>query len=255
MENQRASISIVESNQEAAPKAPELTAAALHVWEVPLIVPEASFLDCKNLLSKDEAERASRFHFERDARKFTVARGSMRSILSRYSGLPAKETRFLYSKHGKPSLAGGGRDIRFSISHSGDYALVAVALGREIGVDIEKIREDIETDKLAERFFSESERGAIRALRAEHRVLAFFRCWTCKEAFLKAQGVGLSRPLGSFDVEVNPLREAQLLATRPDHNESHLWVLCDIAPAAGYAAAIAAEGVLQEVTVLRHGRS
>jgi 4'-phosphopantetheinyl transferase len=232
-------------------KVPALPLAAIHVWQVSLVVPESSFLEFSNLLSQDERERASRFHFERDARKFTVARGSTRSILSAYVKQARPDLQFTYSQHGKPSIGGASGEIRFSVSHSGDFALVAVTCGREVGVDIEKIREDVETDKLAERFFSEAERLAIRALPAERRVPAFFRCWSCKEAFLKAQGVGLSRPLDSFDVEVDADRPARLLATRPSADEARRWLLYDIEAPAGYAAAAAAEGAVSDVTILR----
>jgi len=248
-----AAISIIEfrSDSEARPIPPAMAPTAIHVWELPLIVPESSLHAYKSLLSPDERDRAARFHFERDARKFSVARGRLRSILAMYVGLSPQDLCFIYSGQGKPSLRTSPRDIRFSISHSGDLALVAVALGREVGVDIEKIREDVETDKLAERFFSDAERNAIRDLGTEQRVAAFFRCWTCKEAFLKAQGVGLSRSLSSFDVEVNPAHTARLLATRPDSDESQRWVLHDIATAAGYTAAAAAEGMVNNITILR----
>jgi len=232
-------------------KAPTLSPTAIHVWELPVLVPESSFLEFASLLSQDERERAARFHFERDASKFTVARGSTRSILSAYVKQTPRDLQFAYSQYGKPSITGSSSEIRFSVSHSGDFALVAVARGREVGVDIEKIREDVETDRLAERFFSEAERLAIRHLAAEQRVPAFFRCWTCKEAFLKAQGVGLSRSLGSFDVEVNADRPARLLATRPIADEAHEWFLFDIEAPSGYAAAVAGEGAVTDITILR----
>jgi 4'-phosphopantetheinyl transferase len=253
LESLRTAISVIDlkSDETLVRKAPALSRTAIHVWEFPLVVPQSLRLECGALLSLDERERAARFHFERDAHKFTVARGSLRSILSSYVGTPPGDLRFNYSTHGKPSISGSSSELRFSISHSGDFALVAVARGREVGVDIEKIREDVETDKLAERFFSEAERIAIGRLVTEQRVPAFFRCWTCKEAFLKAQGVGLSRSLSSFDVEVNTDRAARLLATRPQERESNAWILYDIKTAAGYAAAVAIEGSVNDITILR----
>lgn len=253
LESPRVAVSIVEiiSSGAAVQKVPALPLAAIHVWEFPLVVAESLFVEFASLLSPDERERAARFHFERDARKFTVARGSARSILSAYVKQSSRDLQFSYSHYGKPSIAGSSSGFRFSVSHSGDFALVAVARDREVGVDIEKIREDVETDKLAERFFSAAERLAIRHLVADRRVAAFFRCWTCKEAFLKAQGVGLSRPLGSFDVEVNTDRKAQLLATRPSGHEADTWTLYDIEAPRDYAAAVAVEGSVNEITILR----
>jgi 4'-phosphopantetheinyl transferase len=232
------------------PQVPMLLASEIHVWEFPLMISESAFANFEKLLSHDERTRASRFHFENDARRFAVARASVRSVLAGYTLSPARDLRFVYSQHGKPSLATPAPDVRFSVSHSGDFALLAVALGREVGVDIEAIREDVETDKLAERFFSVRERHCFRTLPPKKRVLAFFRCWTCKEAFLKAQGIGLSRSLGSFDVDLNPDQPAHLVSTRPDPSEADRWSLHEVEPPAGYAAAAAVEGSITAMSIL-----
>jgi 4'-phosphopantetheinyl transferase len=202
------------------------------------------------LLSPDERNRASRFHFERDSQRFTVARASMRAILAAYTNAPAGELRFkLYAKD-KPALEPLS-DIRFNISHSGDMALLGIAFRREVGVDIEAIRTNVEIENLAERFFSPHERETIRSLPEQDKVAAFFRCWSCKEAFLKAQGVGLSRSLNSFDVEVNPARPGRLIATRPDANETERWCLHTMETVQGYAAAVSAEGAISEMKIMR----
>jgi 4'-phosphopantetheinyl transferase len=202
------------------------------------------------LLSPDERHRASRFHFERDSQRFTLARASMRAILSAYTGTPADQLRFQLSANDKPALEPLS-DIRFNISHSADMALLGIAFRREVGVDIEAIRTNVEIENLAERFFSPHERDSIRSLPDPEKVAAFFRCWSCKEAFLKAQGVGLSRSLNSFDVEVNPARPARLIATRPDANETERWSLHTMETVQGYAAAISAEGAIAELKVVR----
>lgn len=256
MDDQDSSVSVKRTDLDEAIPQPvgKLGESSVHVWEVSLVVSETSFVEDRQLLSPDELARASRFHFEKDARKFTTARGRVRSILSQYTGLSPRELSFENSPQGKPSLSHPAKDIRFSVSHSGDKALIAVSLGFEVGVDIEHIRPDVETDKLAARFFSAAECSAIRALPAQCQVSAFFRCWTSKEAFLKAQGVGLSRELGSFDVEVDPSRRAQLLATRPDSTEVSRWNLYDLGIDDDYAAALAAGRRLEEITIFRSPR-
>jgi len=233
------------------PPVPALSGSAIHVWEFPLATSESALADLVKLLSADERVRASRFHFEKDSHRFTVARASVRAILAGYTLSQAGDLQFLYSQQGKPALADDARDIRFSISHSGDLALLAVALGREVGVDVEAIREDVETDKLAERFFSPRERESLRALSLEKRGRAFFRCWTCKEAFLKAQGVGLSRELGSFDVEVDPAQPARLISSRPNSDEAERWWLKDVETLPEYAAAVAIQGSITEMRIFR----
>ena len=233
---------------------PSLTSSDVHVWRIPLGLREDDFSDLRDLLADEERERAARFHFEKDARRFIIARGSVRTILAAYTHSQARDLHFFYSPQGKPSLAQGASEVRLSVSHSGDLALLAVARSREVGVDIECVREDIETDKLAERFFSTRERESLRALPQEKRVAAFFRCWSCKEAFLKAQGVGLSRSLNSFDVDVNVGHPARLLATRPDPTEAGRWSLRELAVAEGYAAAVALEGTIGVLSTLTYGR-
>ncbi len=224
---------------------PALTAEEVHVWQMSV--------ELAGVLSREEHERASKFHFERDRRCFIVSRGSLRTLLAAYSKTKPAALQFAYSKHGKPSLVDCGLDLRFSLAHSGELAAVAVTVGRELGIDVELIREDIETDKLAERFFSEHERLGIRDLPEQKRVDAFFRCWTSKEAFLKAQGVGLSRGLTSFDVEVNPDLPARLLATRPEPREAQGWNLAEIQTRSGYAAALASEGKTGEIRLFGLG--
>ena len=247
----RISIADLHSGKTLAASAMPLRASEVHVWEIPLLASESSFSDYRNLLSPDESARAARFHFEKDSRRFTIARASLRLILGRYAEIPPAALRFVCSEHGKPSLTDVDLDIRFNLSHSGQFAMIAVTRGQNVGVDVEAVREDVETDKLAERFFSARERAAIRALSPEERVAAFYRCWTCKEAFLKGQGIGLFRSLGSFDVEVRPRVSARLLSTRPDSKESSRWFLHEIPTAPGYAAAIAIEGSVSAITLLR----
>jgi 4'-phosphopantetheinyl transferase len=228
-----------------------LAPGEIHVWQFPLTASESAFEDFTELLSSDERMRASRFHFEKDARRFTIARASMRIILAAYSAMPARDLRFVDSKNGKPALASAAVDIHFNLSHSGNLGLLGVALGREVGVDIEVIRSNIEIDQLAERFFSAHECESLRGLLEQERIAAFFRCWTCKEAFLKAQGVGLSRSLASFDVEVNPAQPACLLATRPDEEEAARWSLYNIGNIEAYAAAVAVAGSVAAVKIMR----
>jgi 4'-phosphopantetheinyl transferase len=246
-------IAVTELSREKLlePSVPTLAPSSIHIWQFPLAISNIPLSDYAALLSEDEKDRASRFHFEKDTRRFTVTRAAVRSILGGYTGSSGHELRFDYSHYGKPRLVNATTDIRFSVSHSGEWALVAVALGHDVGVDLEQMRANVETGTLAERYFSERERVSLRELSNEERVQSFFRCWTCKEAFLKGQGFGLSRSLESFDVEVNPVRPARLLATRPDAEEGKRWSMHDIPTQHNYAAAVAWEGSIAEMKILR----
>lgn len=233
------------------PQVPGLSASSIHVWQFPLTLSDHPLDKYSVLLSEDECARAARYRFEKDARAFTVARASVRCILAGYINARAQNLHFDYAHYGKPALANLAKDIRFSVSHSADLGMLAVALGREVGVDIENIQRNVDTDQLAERFFSEHERVSLRQLSGNERVRAFFRCWTSKEAFLKGQGLGLSRDLNSFDVEVNSNRPARLMATRPDAEEAKIWSLYDISSEQDYAAAVAWESSISEIKILQ----
>lgn len=251
--DQKLGITVTELRKDCLfePPVPEVSGSSIHIWQFPLALSGTSLNDFTALLSEDERARRSRFRFEKDARSFTVARASVRSILGGYIGSRGHDLRFDYSHHGKPALSDVSNDIRFSISHSGDLAMLAVTRGSEVGVDLELIRDNIEIDQLAARYFSEQEGASLRKLSDGERMRAFFRCWTCKEAFLKAQGLGLSRSLGSFDVEVNPDLPARLLATRPNSEEAALWSLHDISAQDNYAAAVAWEGSISWIKIFR----
>lgn len=223
---------------------PALGRGDVHVWRTGLDQPAGAVALLAESLSGDERDRAARFYFERDRRRFTVARGELRALLGAYLGVPAAAIAFDYGSHGKPRLAGAlaAGDLRFNVSHSAGVALYAVARGREVGVDVEGHREDFATAEIAERFFSPAERGALAALPLDRRCAAFFACWSRKEAYIKARGLGLSLALDGFDVSLAPGEPAALLATRDDPAERDRWTLRALDPGPGLAGAIAAEG-------------
>ena len=132
--------------------------------------------------------------------------------------------------------------IRFNLSHSHGVALYAVTRGREVGIDLEYIRSDLEVEQIAERFFSRREIATLRALPIDLRTDAFFLCWTRKETYLKARGEGLSLPLDQFDVSLIPGEPAALLSTHRGSHEALRWSLQELTPAPGYVAALGVEG-------------
>ena len=226
-----------------AEQPPPLTADDVHVWRVALDVGEAVLARLRETLADDERRRAERFHFEKDRRHFTAGRGALRSILAGYLGRRPQDVRFTYTNYGKPLLADeSGMALRFNLTHSHGLALLAVALGRDVGVDVERVRDNLEGEQLAERFFSPREVAALLALPPALRREAFFHCWTRKEAYIKANGKGLSLPLDQFDVSLHPDEPAALLATHHDPAEAGRWSMRSLAPGDGFAAALAVEG-------------
>jgi 4'-phosphopantetheinyl transferase len=229
---------------DAPPAALTLSNHDVHVWRTSLELNTDHVRRLRQTLSADEIVRAERFHFERDRRHFIVARGVLRMILSRYLGLGPHQLGFCYSSYGKPALATApGRDwLRFNVSHSHELALYAITCGREVGIDIEYMRDDVATDAIAERYFSPREVRTFRALPAPQRREAFFACWTRKEAYIKARGEGLSFPLDRFDVSLAPGEPPALLRTLGDPHEACRWSLRALAPGAAYMAALVVEG-------------
>jgi 4'-phosphopantetheinyl transferase len=224
----------------AGPLSPVIGDHEVHIWKVDLAGKNAIEMDA--LLSPDERARAARFHFERDRQRFVVARGSLRTVLSRYSNLPAGALEFGQTEYGKPFLTNPAEtDLSFNLSHSGNLALIAVTRRREVGVDIECMRDDFATDEIAAHFFSAEEVAQLRRVPLGLRTEAFFNCWTRKEAYIKARGEGLSRSLDSFDVSLAPGVPAALLRSRCDPSDVSRWNLHELFPAADYAAAIAIE--------------
>jgi 4'-phosphopantetheinyl transferase len=216
----------------------------VHLWRADLDAIRSQEARWRELLSPDESKRADRFHFDRDRQRFSAARAVLREILAAYLDGDSKSLNFCYSKKEKPSLGQphAASRIRFNISHSGGIALLAFSRGREVGVDVEQIKRDIEVEAIGRRFFSAHEQGQLFALPAEQQVEAFFRCWTRKESYIKATGDGLSLPLSQFDVSLAVGEKDALGATRPDAGEAEKWLLTDASTELGYAAALCVRG-------------
>jgi len=219
----------------------------VHVWRTSLARDDSEVERLWAALTPDERERARRFHFERDRRRFVVARGVLREILGRCLGLAPALIRFAYNEYGKPSLMEEAGGLRFNASHSAEAALYACTLGREVGIDIELLRDDFASFEIAERFFSKTEVRSLGSLPAHLRTQGFFNCWTRKEAYIKALGEGLSHPLHSFSVSLAPGEPARLISTDTALLEADRWSLVDLKPFEGYAAALAIRGSDPEI--------
>lgn len=219
---------------------PTLSTDEVHLWHANLDDHAADSLQL--LLTEDEVSRANRFHFARDRNHYIVARGLLRKLLAGYLGTGAGELRFAYAEKGKPALAESQRSLNFNLAHSRGLAIYAFSVGREVGVDLEFMREDLAGDKIAERFFSPPEIVALKAVPPELRKRAFFDCWTRKEAYIKARGDGLSMPLDEFDVSLAPGEAAALLRNHKEPAEVTRWTMQSITVASGYAAALVVEG-------------
>jgi 4'-phosphopantetheinyl transferase len=225
-----------------APARPELGPKAIHVWTLAVRSLHTKLPEPRDLLSSEELERWQRFRFDVDRQRFAVGREGLRILLAGYTEADPTSLCFAPSDMGKPQLSHPATDLRFNLSHSHEYIMVAVTRHREIGVDLEFQREAIEIDQLADRFFSSSERNYLKQVVPRDRSKRFFQLWTAKEALVKAMGSGLAIPLSSFDVDLHPISGARLIATRPDAGQAARWNLQTIPAPEGYVAALGVEG-------------
>jgi 4'-phosphopantetheinyl transferase len=211
----------------------------VHVWFVELKAGGHSLDACARSLSPDERDRASRFRFEHLKTSFTLSRGVLRVLLECYLGMEAKRLLFAYGPRGKPMLAFPETTLDFNLAHSGRIAAYAFAVGCRLGIDIEEIRPVADQEDIVRRFFSQEECEEWLCLDASERQDAFFRCWTRKEAFIKAMGDGLSMPLDSFQVSLRPEAPASLIRAEGDPEAAGRWSFSSLTPARGYTGSLA----------------
>jgi 4'-phosphopantetheinyl transferase len=222
---------------------PALSRDEVHVWRAVLVQPNPVIQALWYTLDQGERDRAERFHFQHDRERFIVAHGLLRTILGGYLGVVPRQLRFCYGAYGKPGLAPEcDTALSFNLSHAHELALFAITRDRAVGVDIEHTRPGIASIAIAERFFSPHEVAALQAIPDAQRSLAFFTCWTRKEAYIKARGEGLSLPLDQFEVSLAPGAPAALLDVAGDQRERDRWQLRALDPGPGYVAALAVEG-------------
>lgn len=192
-------------------------------------------------LSSDELERARRCHFDRDRRRFVVARAYLRELLGERLGVLPEAVEFSCGEYGKPALGGrfAGETWQFNLSRCGELAIFALsASGYRVGVDVEEMREVRGAEEIAAHCFSLRERAAYRALAPVDQPLGFLNCWTRKEAFVKALGEGMSFAYDRFDVSLAPGEPARILRVDDRRGDESGWDMAPLAPALGYVAAL-----------------
>ncbi|HEX8905118.1 MAG TPA: 4'-phosphopantetheinyl transferase superfamily protein [Longimicrobiaceae bacterium] len=229
---------------EPAPPHLALGGGEVHVWRASLAASAHELARHHAILSDEERSRAERFRFDLHRNRFIAGRAIQRLVLARYLDADPAALTYALAEHGKPALDGshGGSGLRFNVSNSADGLLIAVARGRELGVDLEAVLPVSDRDAVARRFFSAPENLVYDTIAEHERDLAFFTCWTRKEAYIKALGEGLSMPLDRFDVTLRPGEPAQLLCTRGAAGEAARWTLRELDPGPGWLGALAVEG-------------
>jgi 4'-phosphopantetheinyl transferase len=233
-----------------ATNAPALADDEAHAWAVPLAVDLAVRQAFWDSLSADERERAQEFRFDELRQRFVVAHGAVRTVLSHYLGQRPKGIGFALDDRGKPRLGSeyAATNLHFNLSHSDDLALILVAKGCEIGIDVEQVRDVSRLEHIARRFFHPAEAAAVLATDAAARNEAFLRCWTAKEAVLKAYGTGIADSLDAFQVPLTESFEGWIdLSALPKPDKGSQCWLRRISPCDDYVAAAAFMGSQRRV--------
>lgn len=227
---------------------PRLTEGEVQLWRIDIQQSLAFAATLAGMLSPDERERAGRYYAAKHSNQFVVCRAALRWILGRYLGLEARALDFRYGPQGKPFLrAPWGNQIRFNLSHSGNWALCAVAQDNDMGVDIECMR-PADYEDLGKNILSSAEMDALRRLPAQSMARSFFTLWTRKESYVKAIGSGLSFPLHAVEF-ARPADGERNSASVLVRGEPTLWRVHDVDVADGYCASLAVAGTPLRLTL------
>ena len=227
-----------------------LVADEVHIWTMPTQAPEPVVTELERVLSRDELKRASRFRFPHLTDAYVITHGALRLLLARYLDRDPAGISFENGIQGKPAVS-KNRQFDFNLTHSEGMAVVAVTTGCALGIDLERLRSIPDIEEIAGRYFCPEEAAEILPLAPAERDRAFFRCWTRKEAYIKAIGDGLSCPLDSFQVTIQADMPARLVHIAGDRAAAARWTLHDLSLASDYIAALAYPDRQRAVSVFR----
>ncbi|NNE47354.1 MAG: 4'-phosphopantetheinyl transferase superfamily protein [Rhodothermales bacterium] len=214
----------------------------VHLWRASLDPGQIAISRFQSVLQDDELERAARFRFDVHRNRYIASRGILRILLSGYLDLEAREIAIVLTSHGKPELQRGQSDLRFNLSHAGDMGVFAFAAGRRVGVDVEETARDVSFRQLASRYFSPDEQAVLANSSDADIRNVFYACWTRKEAYIKALGLGVTHGLDNFTVAIAPDAKPAIIQSKVDADAPERWGMRAFVPADGFAGALVAEG-------------
>jgi 4'-phosphopantetheinyl transferase len=197
------------------------------------------------LLSEEEKVRSNKFRFQKDKHEFITSRGFLRTVLASYIQKKPEEIKFEYSSFGKPSIKDNVHNLKFNLSHSNGYAVIAITESDEIGVDLEFIKSFDDLDKVAKDVFTKNEL-TILAGNASVKIELFFKFWTRKESMIKALGKGLLIPLNQVDVsDLNTLSYSD--SSEHISKKKNNFFIQDLNVPGGFAGAVAILGKKKKI--------
>jgi 4'-phosphopantetheinyl transferase len=214
----------------------------VHIWIVDIEKNSTDMKYFRELLSPEESKQADKFIFEKDRFRYTITHGALHILICAYTGVNEKLINYIQGKYRKPGLqVSSWKKLYFNLSHSGNFILYAFSWDLELGIDIEQIRDMQDSDSIIERFCSEKEKAEYFSIQKENRTQAFFKCWTRKEAYIKARGDGLYFPLNNFTVSIKPDTQPALIEVKDEPLENDRWKLHDLKINDLYSSALVAD--------------
>ncbi len=219
----------------------------LHMWQFSLQQQEQKTLLLKALLSREERAKSERFSTALLQCRFVAARASLRVIIASYLNAEPSEIEFEYGQFCKPAIKTKGASLQFNMAHSNDLGVIAITSEKHVGIDVEHVSTVVDMDNIVAHAFSPYERSVYSAIPADLRANVFLRCWTRKEAYMKATGMGLSLPPDKFDVTLIPGEIPRLLRVEHDPDEVSRWSLSDFDLATDYIGTVAFEGTFSSL--------
>ena len=226
---------------QTAPSEPLLLADEVHLWQSWLSFTPEILAQLRDTLSTDEENRLARFKTVEFQNRFIAAHGILRATLAHYLAISPTEIRFSISENGKPSIAHPDTKLQFNLSHTKEMMMCAVSY-RQVGVDVERVRALKRQAKFAVRFFSPPENEWLESVPSAKYLDAFFAIWTGKEAYLKACGDGITRPLRGIDIAFPPDAPPSLRAVADRPADTERWDVRLFSPQTGYLGSVAVEG-------------
>jgi 4'-phosphopantetheinyl transferase len=222
-------------NPDQHPVALACAAADVALWWAPLVTAPGEVARVSAWLAPAEHARAARFGREGLGQRYMAGRALLRWLLGRTLGLPPHAVPIVRGIRGRPQLE-GDTGIDFNVSHTAGIALIGIARGRRVGVDVERVDRVVRADGLAAKFLTAAERATLAPLPEDDRRVRFLRYWTCKEAMSKATGDGLSAPFRELEVRLTDPME---LAGGPAPYQPARWQLARVDVPAGFLATVA----------------
>jgi len=239
----------LETNWPLSKPRPAPAPGEIDVWRVRLPASADKLQACRALLADQEVESLARIKAEHRRRELIVGRAALRQLLAAAVGASPRELSFVHHGMGKPALSDAWRDcpLAFNVSHSRDWALIAIAQADRVGIDVEYAHRAADLGALARRFFAPAEAERVLALPEAERRWAFFRCWTRKEAIVKALGGGIAAGLDRFEVTVTADEPPRLVRADSDFGPAEDWSLVDLPLDPDYVATAAAPAAIAAV--------